>query len=112
MNITSLPDDVLCDIIERAIFLDVYGAWDEHSKRKSLSLTKESPLNVSHTCRAWRQLALSNARYWSRLIQALKEQYHLKADIRMFSLFLERSANAILDFSASWIYDQKADFPT
>ena len=89
MNIASLPDDVLYKIFERAIPLHRFAI-----------LKYEAPLNVSHTCRTWRQLVISNGQFWTRIILALKEQ-SLKADIRMLSLWLERTADVIIDFSAS-----------
>ena len=99
MNITSLPAEVLCEISERAISLDGYSELHEDGRPKRLYLTKEPPLNVSHTSRAWRQLALSDSRLWARIMQAVKDQ-DKTVDIRMLSLWLERSADAIIDFNA------------
>ena len=90
MNILSLPDDVLCTIFERA----VPPPHDMYRLTHYRQLLK-----ISHICRAWRQLALSNAHFWASIIRAMKEQQVLRTDIRLFSLFLERSANALLDFS-------------
>ena len=88
MNITSLPDDALCEIFDCAIPFYFHG--DE-------VLNHEAPFNISHTCRAWRQLVLSDSRCWVLILYALKHS-SLKVDIRILSLLLERSAGALIKF--------------
>ena len=88
MNIFSLPDDALYEIFEHASSI---------SPEEYTILTHEAPLNVSYTCRAWRRLVLSDSRCWVRILYALR-QSDLEVDIRILSLFLERSADALINF--------------
>ena len=76
MNITSLPYDALYQIFDYAIPVSLDG--------RSI-LKYEAPLNISHTCRTWRQLALSNGHIWARFLLLIKAQT-VKLDIRMLSL--------------------------
>ena len=93
MSVASLPDDVLHEIFERAIPISLETC--ARTTRKII-IMHEAPLNISHTCRAWRKLVLSFGRFWARILHALQEQY-LEVDIRLLSLLLERTAGTIID---------------
>ena len=58
----------------------------------------EAPLNVSHVCRSWRNIALATPALWTRLwfVKQQEENWTISATEAVFSLFhtfLERSAH-------------------
>ena len=60
----SLPPEVLGDIFLRAVLLNSRFASEEPiSLRKSIA----TPIHISHVCRTWRKISLSDGRVWSYL---------------------------------------------
>ena len=80
------PDDVLFEIFQWAV-----AASD------GIPSVREAPINISHTCRRWRDVVLSQGRFWARLNCIAPAKIH----IRLATLYLERSARANLKFSIS-----------
>ena len=80
IEIAFLDQDVLSEIFERAI--------DVSEGRIS---TRCAPLNLSHTCQAWRVYLLANGRFWTHLNCYNVDRY----DPRLISLWTKRSKECI-----------------
>ena len=77
-----VEEDVLSEIFALAI-----------SQSEGRTTLRDAPLNLSHTCRRWRELLLSNGRFWTHLDCFNSRTY----DHRLASLWPERSRDAIMN---------------
>ena len=84
MMLPDLPPDVLTVIFEWSTFL-----------ANGIPSIREAPLNLSHTCRSFRQLLLSSGHFWAHL-RCLSPKVHG----RLAQMWLERSLDARITFRA------------
>ena len=82
MDISSLPLDALLEIFDWAVRL----ARSTHEELDD----RVPPLNLSHTCRLWRELVLSHPPFWAHI------SYEGPIHVRLASLWLERAQGADL----------------
>lgn len=89
MPISTLPPEILTKI-----FLEAIALADFEPKNH------EAPLNVSHTCKAWRQLLLTNCFFWARLnlVSAWPAYRERDIDIRLATMWLARTGKATISF--------------
>lgn len=92
MPILTLPPELLTEIfLWAATFADFQR------------VTREAPLNVSHTCKAWRQLVLTKTCFWTRF-----EPDH-DVSGQLVLMWLERTGNATITYDTLMIVHRSKD---
>ena len=99
ISFDSMPDDVL-------LYIFLLGIQDDFESRGEPEIFS-MPLNISHTNRAFRRLALSSPSLWSilyitiglNLDEAGEQEQRTKARGEgLLRLWVERSGNALLNY--------------
>lgn len=102
MPIFSMPPEVLTHIFLWAAALAKFQPKNH-----------EAPLNVSRTCKAWRQLLLTSACFWTHFdtISAVPVQFELEGefDIRLAMMWLERTRNATIAYRVGSQFEKRSD---
>ena len=93
-SVSTLSSDALAEIFDWAIILS-----------EDPFCLRQAPLNISHTCRAWRAVLLQNGRFWARVRWPESKAETARAvHVRLAALFLDRSAglNLLSCFQSVW----------
>ena len=99
----KLPSEILCEIFFRAVSIAT------ESYKLMPKCDRRTPLFISHVCRTWRDIALSDGRLWSYLhinLSALRSARKKNGLRIIFDTWIARSGTAPLNYTIGWDFER------